>query len=100
MALQASRFALLSIDDDTDSDDKSCKSKSLSKKDVQQSTSAKKRNKKKKKNIEKLENDEVPFSFRCHIIARIVFLLISSWRPTCGVLSAALCLRILYLSLC
>ena len=61
MALQASRFALLSIDDDTDSDDKSCKSKSLSKKDVQQSTSAKKRNKKKKKNIEKLENDEVPF---------------------------------------
>ena len=74
MALQASRFALLTIDDDTDSDDKSSKSKSLSKKNVEQSTTARKRNKKKKKNIEKLENDEVAFDSECHIIARVIFL--------------------------
>ena len=68
LAVQASRFALLQIDDDTDSDEKSNKSKASSKKDTQQSTSARKRNKKKKKNLEKLENDEV-CKLGWHIIA-------------------------------
>ena len=68
LAVQASRFALLQIDDDTDSDEKSNKSKASSKKDTQQSTTARKRNKKKKKNLEKLENDEV-CELGWHIIA-------------------------------
>ena len=59
--ISASRFALLHIDDDYDSDENKKKGKQNGKQAGQQTNAAKKKNKKKKKGEQQKENEEVCF---------------------------------------